>query len=148
MSFFLLLISLAGYARLAQACVSGESGAAENYLIDEKNCLQHWYVCNWNSSDKLNDLDHIYLCIISIANLRKLSWSVLMSLRLMNNATQNCNTFVLLMRHPLYYPQQRLWLLNYLFSDYLLSNHLATSPLFATLITSKYFSPSKILQPP
>ena len=33
---------LAGYARLAQACVSGESGAAENYLINEKFCLQHY----------------------------------------------------------------------------------------------------------
>ena len=32
---------LAGYARLAQACVSGEYGAAENYLIDEKISLQH-----------------------------------------------------------------------------------------------------------
>ena len=39
------LLKLAGYARLAQACVSGESGAAENYLINEKFCLQH-YVCN------------------------------------------------------------------------------------------------------
>ena len=40
-----IIMRLAGYARLAQACVSGESGGSENYFINEKFCLPTTILC-------------------------------------------------------------------------------------------------------